>query len=310
MFYAFLCWWNWTGYHDKLVTIKERGWQWSIEEVGHGLLTQLFLDSRFFSQTTGKKAYRDIPSRFNPISCRGPPVTLKKSKTANPETGWASNPGKILASNLEKIKSATFQIVRKPLCACSDDAHNHSANARILRKPFRGRSDTVQTILRTPGYYANHSAEARILRKPYCGRPGYCPNHSADARSTMHQWFTLAKLYHMFPQKYVKNTFFKDKRLPQYKDIPFELVKTYFPWNEDIRTSLRVLSFTVSWQSMRNIRRGHFSLAWFETQRFWLQQLKNQRLLGSMSRSPRCGGRISPLAVHKRRDDCHNATVS
>ena len=179
MFYAFLCWWNWTGYHDKLVTIKERGWQWSIEEVGHGLLTQLFLDSRFFSQTTGKKAYRDIPSRFNPISCRGPPVTLKKSKTANPETGWASNPGKILASNLEKIKSATFQIVRKPLCACSDDAHNHSANAQILRtvgycpnhsadarilcKPFRGGSNTTQTILRT----------ARILSEPFCGRPVY-----------------------------------------------------------------------------------------------------------------------------------------
>ena len=41
-------------------------------------------------------------------------VTAKKSKTGSPETGWASSPGKILASNLGKNHSVTFRIV----CRC------------------------------------------------------------------------------------------------------------------------------------------------------------------------------------------------
>ena len=54
------------------------------------------------SANIGKSQMFDGVSSFSP--CRlpfwGPPVTPKKSKTGNPETGWASNPGKNWASTV------------------------------------------------------------------------------------------------------------------------------------------------------------------------------------------------------------------
>ena len=84
--------------------------------------------------------------------------------------------------------------------------------------------------------------------------------------------------------------------------MPFELIKTYFPWNEDIQTSLQAFSLP---QYPDN------QCATFDGSTILTAAAEaSAPLLGSMSRSHRCGGRISPLAVHKRTDDCHNATVS